>query len=196
MPLRKLLPLAAVTLAAFAATPSVASACGSQSLTQSFLKLSDTGLYMPVRNAGFESGTKDWKLKGATVVTGNEPWKIGGTTHTKSLRLATNGTALARQTCVTLDHTHSRFFARALSKTATLKVEIIWDDEGDDFVATALTLKGADYGAWKASPISPMAAIVSSLYNGEEDEEVALRFTAIGGSWDIDDVYVDPYRRR
>ncbi|MBJ7328941.1 MAG: hypothetical protein JHC95_03525 [Solirubrobacteraceae bacterium] len=188
---------AATATALVALVPAAAQACGKQKLTPSFSSFGDAGLYLPVDNAGFESGKSDWKLRGAGVMAGNEPWKIGGAAHSKSLRLSAGGTAESDEVCVTIDHTHSRFFARSLSATGALRVEVLWDDEGDDHVATVATLSATTYqNAWKPTPTIPMASAVASLYEDEEDELVAFRFVAVGGAWDIDDVSVDPYRAR
>ncbi|MBJ7521160.1 MAG: hypothetical protein JHC84_15780 [Solirubrobacteraceae bacterium] len=190
--------LACVTpvLTALLVVPAAAQACGSQDLRQPLLPLSDAGWYLPVDNADFEDGDDDWKLSRASLVRGNEPWKVLGSRHTMALRLNAGGTALSDQVCVTVDHTHSRFFARALTATGSLRVDVLWDNEGRDQQATVLTLSAAQFKAWAPSPIAPMAPAVKSLYEDEEDELVALKFTAVSGTWEIDDVLVDPYRRR
>ncbi len=194
-PLR-LLAGAATVLTALLAVPAAAQACGSQNLRQPLLPISDAGWYLPVDNADFEDGDDDWKLRGASLVKGNEPWKVLGARHATALRLNPGGTALSDEVCVTVDHTHSRFFARALTPTGSLRVDVLWDNEGKDRQATVLTLNGAQFRAWAPSPVAPMAPAVMSLYEDEEDELVALKFTAVSGTWEIDDVLVDPYRRR
>lgn len=185
-----------VALSVVLAAPVAAQACGSQDLAQRLLVLGDTGLYLPVDNADFEDGNDDWKLSKATLVKGNEPWKVLGAKHVTALRLNAGGTALSDEVCVTVDHTHSRFFARALTTTGSLRVDVLWDNEGKDQQATVLTLSAAQFKTWAASPVTPMAAAVKSLYEDEEDELVALKFTAVSGTWEIDDVLVDPYRTR
>ncbi|MFA9269596.1 MAG: hypothetical protein ACEQSX_02390 [Baekduiaceae bacterium] len=193
---RRLLLSLTVLAGAFVAMPAAAQACGSQDLAQRLLVLGDTGLYLPVDNAGFENGNNDWKLSKASLVKANEPWKVLGAKHVSALRLNAGGTALSDEVCVTVDHTHSRFFARAVTTTGSLRVDVLWDNEGQDQQATVLTLSAVQFKAWAASPVTPMAAAVKSLYEDEEDELVALKFTAVSGTWEIDDVLVDPYRTR
>lgn len=192
----RLLTCLAVAVPVALAAPAAAQACGSQDLAQRLLVLGDTGLYLPVDNADFEDGTDDWKLSKASLVKGNEPWKVLGAKHATALRLNAGGSALSDEVCVTIDHTHSRFFARALTTTGSLRVDVLWDNEGRDQQATVLTLSAAQFKAWAASPVTPMAPAVKSLYEDEEDELVALKFTAVSGTWEIDDVLVDPYRTR
>ena len=38
-----------------------------------------------------------------------------------------------------------------------------------------------------------LSAVAAAVSDGEAS--LALRFTAIGGTWSVDDVYVDPFRR-
>lgn len=192
---RRLLIIGAVIASALVA-PAAAQACGSQRLAQPLAALGDAGWYLPMENAGFERGTTDWRLRGATVVAGNEPWKVSGPRDRGALRLAQGGTALSDEVCVTLAHTHARFFARPLTAGAVLRVDVLWDNNGDDYEATVLTLQDWQAGAWGLSPVAPIAEWVRSLYEDERDELVAVRFSAVAGQWEIDDVLVDPYRSR
>src|SRR5689334_17288632 len=60
-------------------------------LAQNFLTWSDANLYTPVPNAGFEKGATGWTLTGAaSVIAGNEPWKIGGAADNTALNLPAN----------------------------------------------------------------------------------------------------------
>ncbi|HET8536365.1 MAG TPA: hypothetical protein VFL73_04210, partial [Solirubrobacteraceae bacterium] len=52
---------------------------------------------------------------------------------------------------------------------------------------------GGVTGAWKLSP--QMAIVANLLPLLDEGTPVAFRFTASGGSYAIDDVYVDPWSR-
>ena len=62
----------------------------------------------------FESGTNGWSLTGASVVAGNEPWKVGGSADSKSLS-APRGQAVSPAFCVGIEHPTFRFFARRTS---------------------------------------------------------------------------------
>ena len=90
-----------------------ASDCGDETLTQPFAQFGDRANYKLVRNGAFEAGTSGWTLtRGAKVVSGNEPWKVGGSAHAKSLVLPAGSTAISPTSCVGLAEPTLRFFAK------------------------------------------------------------------------------------
>src|SRR3954451_14553832 len=93
------LAIAASASSAFAAGTTVA--CLTRTETNAFSTWGDTNAYFQVPNGGFESATTDWALTGgASVVSGNEPWKVAGSTNAKSLRIPNGATAESRTICV------------------------------------------------------------------------------------------------
>ena len=50
-------------------------------------------------------------------------------------------------------------------------------------------------GGWRPTPVMPVVVNLLPLLPGEMTP-VAFRFTADGGDWLIDDVWVDPYSRK
>ena len=53
--------------------------CGDESLSQPFAQFGDKSQYKLVQGGSFESSLADYTLMGgAKVVSGNEPWKVGG----------------------------------------------------------------------------------------------------------------------
>jgi hypothetical protein len=86
-----------------------------------------------------------------------------------------------------------RFFAQQLSAGAGLRVQaLVQTSSGVTTVPLARLVDGS-VPAW--APSAPIAADTSSLADGQT-VMVALQFTvrASAASWQIDDVYVDPYR--
>jgi hypothetical protein len=207
--LRRRLVLAAITATAmtgaFAAPASAGiltvseTNCGDETLTQPFQQFGDRANYKLVRNGTFEDGTGGWTLTGrARVVSGNEPWKVGGSNHGKSLVLPAGSTAISPASCVGLAEPTLRFFAKknraALLGVSTLAVSV--------YVRTSLGLTVPlpvgvvlGNGQWKPTPPLLIVANLLPLLPGDRTP-VAFQFTPLLGDWQIDDVYVDPARYR
>jgi hypothetical protein len=203
--LKRRIMLAAITATAitgaFAAPASAgiltasASDCGDETLTQPFKQFGDNANYKAVRNGSFENGTGGWTLAGgAKVVAGNEPWKVGGSNHGKSLVLPAGSTAISPVSCVGLAEPTLRFFAKknraALLGISTIAVSV--------YVKTSLGLVVPvpvgvvlGNGQWKATPPMLIVANLLPLLPGDRTP-VAFQFTPLLGDWQIDDVYVDP----
>jgi hypothetical protein len=170
--------------------------CGDESLSQPFSRFGDTKQYKIVPGGSFEGALTDWTLTGkAKVVAGNETFKVGGATHSKSLVLPAGSTAITAPTCVGLQEPTMRFFAKKNSGLlSTLLVTV--------YVKTSLGLvvplpMGVVLGnsTWKATPQMLIIANLLPLLPGDRTP-VAFGFTPLLGEWQIDDVYVDPYRYR
>jgi hypothetical protein len=85
-----------------------------------------------------------------------------------------------------------RFFARSIGgPSGTLSVEVLYPDpDGSDQALTIGTVTTDAADDW--TPVAPLP-ITANTY----EMRVAFRFTAQGpgSAWQIDDVYVDPYRK-
>jgi hypothetical protein len=176
-----------------------ASDCGDETLTQPFAQFGDNANYKAVPNGSFENGTGGWTLAGrAKVVAGNEPWKVGGVSHGKSLVLPAGSTAISPVSCVGLAEPTLRFFAKKnrapLLGVSTLAVSV--------YVKTSLGITVPvpvgvvlGNGQWKPTPAMLIVANLLPLLPGDRTP-VAFQFTPVLGDWQIDDVYVDPFRWR
>jgi hypothetical protein len=172
-----------------------ASDCGDETLTQPFAQFGDRANYKVVRNGSFENGTDGWTLTGrAKVVAGNEPWKVGGSNHGRSLVLPAGSSAISPVSCVGLAEPTLRFFAKKnrapLLGVSTLAVSV--------YVKTSLGLVVPvpvgvvlGNGQWKPTPPMLIVANLLPLLPGDRTP-VAFQFTPLLGDWQIDDVYVDP----
>jgi hypothetical protein len=196
---------AVATAAVFAAPASAgiltasASDCGDETLTKPFAQFGDSANYKLVRNGAFETGTTGWTLTGgARVVTGNEPWKVGGSSHAKSLVLPAGSSAISPVSCVGLAEPTLRFFAKknraALLGISTLAVSVYVKTSLGVVVPVPVGVVLGN-GQWKPTPPMLIVANLLPLLPGDRTP-VAFQFTPILGDWQIDDVYVDPQRFR
>lgn len=198
-PRLKMLATAAVVTAAMLA-PSAAHAgllvadapnCSAQSLSQPFLQWADVAQYTLDPGGSFESGNS-WS--GGTVVSGNEPWNVTSADDSNSLSLTSGTSTTSNEICVGLEHPDLRFFAKASNPLAILRVDVLFEDA---FGHTLSAPVGAVTGSTGWAPTAPMpvvANLLPLLPGGYTPVE--FRFSATGGTWQIDDVYVDPMCRR
>jgi hypothetical protein len=171
--------------------------CGDETLTQPFAQFGDRANYKLVRNAAFENGTGGWTLAGgAKVVSGNEPWKVGGSNHARSLVLPAGSTAISPVSCVGLAEPTLRFFVKKnrapLLGISTLAVSVYVKTSLGITVPVPVGVVLAN-GQWKATPPMLIVANLLPLLPGDRTP-VAFQFTPVLGDWQIDDVYVDPAR--
>lgn len=184
--------LAAVAAAFLTASPAANAAllpavCQQEPVAQVFLPWLDVMNYVAVPDGGLEAGGAEWTLRGgATVVDGNEPFRVGGAGDARSLSLPDGASATTAATCRGLDRPTLRFFARSTSGLLpALHVEAV--HEG---IAVPVGVVSAGTG-WQ--PTLPMLLPLNLLPDLGDEGSVAFRFTAVGGDFAIDDVYVDPY---
>jgi hypothetical protein len=168
--------------------------CGDPVLTQPFKPWLDSAYYKPVDD--FESGSDGWTLAGgAKVVDGNAAQRVGGAAHAKSLLLPAGSSAISPPVCVGLNEPTLRYFTRknsGLLSTLTVSVQVQLE------LGLWVTLPiGVDLGgAWHPSLPS---LVVANLLPLLPPDMTAVRFKfapLLGGSWQIDDVYVDPRMSR
>ena len=176
---------------------SSATDCDEQTLEQPFLPWADLANYVIAPNGTFENGASGWTLSGgAAVVSGNESYNVHGDGETKSLALPAGASATSRSMCVGIEHPTLRIFTRnGGSILSTLRVEVLYEDAAGN--AQSLPIgKLTGTASWQPSLVMPLVVNLLPLLP-DERTAVAFRFTAEGaaGSWRIDDVYVDPYRR-
>jgi hypothetical protein len=189
-----------VTLAAAAPANAgllVASAknCEAQPASQVFLRWLDPLRYEQAPGGNAESAL-GWTLSGgARIVSGNEPWKVGGSGDSKSLQLPRGSRATTGVMCVGISHPVMRFFAKRTSGWLldSLKVDVLFEGAGGQVASLPVGLVLAG-GQWQPTLPYPVLASLLPLLPGEMTP-VQFRFTPLGGgTWQIDDVYVDPWR--
>ncbi len=166
--------------------------CPAQPTVKPFIPWQDAADYVLAPDGGFEHGAGSWELsEGATVVAGNEPFRVGGAGDKRSLQLAHGAVATTASFCIGVEHISMRFFVRGPQK-GNLKVEALYTKASGKQKSVKLE-KLKNGGAWAPSDIVPMQ--VNTLAGAFGNAmPVQLRFSA-KGSWQIDDVYVDPFVR-
>jgi hypothetical protein len=166
--------------------------CSDPVLSQPFKPWLDSNQYKLVDGGTFEDGTEGWTLSGgAGVVAGNASQHVSGADDAKSLSLPAGSSATSPPVCVGLNEPTMRYFARknsGLLSALTVSVQVqlqlgVW-----------VTLPiGVDLGgSWHPSLPS---VVVANLLPLLPPDMTAVRFKfapLLGGSWQIDDVYVDP----
>ena len=190
-------------IAAFALTPAAkagpvgihsASYCDPSS-TKAFSQFGDTANYARLLNGGFENGSTGWVLSGgASVVSGNEPYYISGNrSDSHSLRLPAGSSAYSGTVCFAFGDWHLRLIMRRLSSSGGLHVQVIVPSliGGLLTILDGGTVNGS--GSWAPSPrLDLLLTNVGSILG---TRAVAFRFTPVnGGSFQIDDVHLDPWK--
>jgi hypothetical protein len=159
-----------------------------------FLPWLDPAAYVLAPGGDFEGGS-GWSLSGrGGVVRGNEPFRVGGRHHAFSLLLRDGASAVTPPVCVGLLHPTLRFFATGGSRRSWLKVEVVYRTLGAQATHTVALLQPR--ARW--APTLPLPFLANALGLTSLDgptTTVRFRFTATGGApWQVDDVYVDPWK--
>jgi hypothetical protein len=173
---------------------SSATDCATETLEQPFLRWADAASYSLAPGGNFEAGAAGWALRGgANVGAGNEPYNVHAAGESSSLALPAGGSATSPALCVGLDHPTLRLFTRGGSLLSALRVEVLFETSVGAVVAAPVGVVTA--GPWAPTLALPVVANLLPLLPNQRTA-VAFRFTALGGDWRIDDVYVDPWNRR
>ena len=166
-----------------------------QPVTTPFSQWGDNNSYFLAPGGSFE-GTADqvgWTLSGASLTQGNEPFYVNDSGDTQSLTISGGGSATSPYFCVDNTMGSLRFFAQETAPGGGLRVHaLVQTDDGVQTVPIAHLLDGS-MPSW--APTQPITRDTSSLPD-DQTLMVALEFTVPNpaASWQIDDVYVDPYR--
>jgi hypothetical protein len=194
--------VAVVGLIATLAVPAVASAgllftgtadtCDTDP-TQAFQQWGDTASYALVGGGAFESGDPGWTLSGgAKLASGNEPYYLEGRGDSRSLLVPAGGTALSPTSCFAFGDWHLRFVARNAGTTkGSLQVDVVVRS----LLGILSVLDGGTVspsGTW--APSSRVSALVSNLGGLLPTRAVAVRLHATGTAYQVDDVYLDPWK--
>ena len=183
---------------ASAAAEGALGACSSPPYEQPFTPWLDFASYVLAPNGGLESGAAGWGLDGgASVVADNESFYVHGVRDTRSLSLPPGSTATTAGMCVEATSPDLRFFLRnSGSLLSTLKVEVLYTDVlGQSRALTVAVLAAGS--AWEPTlPVAFLANLVVPTLVTDGTTSVAFRFTPQGSwsGWEIDDVYVDPFK--
>ena len=169
--------------------------CDNATLTQPFAPWGDSSYYKLVPGANFEGSMAGWTLTGgAAVVPGSEPFGATGSVGKYSLYLPAGASAQSPYTCVDFAYPTFRFFAKNNGLLSTVLVSVVYKEPLLGAVAIPIGPVALS-PTWGPSIPMLTASEVQGLVNGllaRGTPQVALRFTALTGSSQIDDVFVDP----
>jgi hypothetical protein len=190
--------LASIAATLLSATPAQAalistSACNEAPLSQPFLRWGDANSYELIPGGDFEGTLGGWSLSGgAQQVAGSERFGATGSVGSYSLELPAGASAQSPFTCVDAAYPSFRFFAHNNTLLAGVLVQVVYQTP----VGTVALPLGAVLGSGTWQPTLPMltGSVVTGALSGGT-AQAALRFTAIGGTSEIDDVFVDPHMR-
>jgi hypothetical protein len=194
MNLRRVLLATTAVFAVLSAPASAAtsSSCTSGPLSKPFAPWLDSFNYFQAPGGGFESGLTTWSPSGgARIVLGNEPWNESGR-GTSSLYLPNGASVTSPSFCGGLGYPTVRLFYKGggLPGLTNLRVDVVYTDNRGLLQSFGL---GALLPAANWAPSLPMLTLSGlPLLTGSQ---LALRITAAGASYSVDDVYVDPYSR-
>lgn len=167
--------------------------CSDFETSQPFMPWADPSQYILDPSGSFESGSGDWSLSGASVDSGNEPYNANSDNGSHSLSVPSGTSATSSTVCVGLEHPTVRFFAKnSGSPLATMRVEVLFEDAGGSVRSLPIGVVSG-VGGWHPSLPMPVVANLLPLLDGGYTP-VKFKFTPQGGSWKIDDVFVDPHR--
>jgi hypothetical protein len=188
-----------VTAASAPVTASAAArGCSYTTSTQPFAPWQDAAYYTEVSGGTFEPLRDGWSKTGtAAVGAGNETFYAHGAADKRSLGLPDGGTASSPATCVTLSTPSIRLFVRndgASTSSLNVDVGVIGSKTTTWNRVATLVAQGP---GWAASPII-LLNLPSSAFGSSGAAKVVFRFGAqgSGGAWRIDDVYLDPFKRK
>ena len=177
---------------AAAATGAQPGGCPDVPTVNPFAPWRDLRRLLPRARRRHRGGGEPWQLEdGAHAVEGNSPFAVGAASDHRSLALPAGASATTAPMCIGEEHRTMRFFGTS-TKSGALLVEAIYTKRnGKPKSVTLGTMRGG--GDWAASDVLPMR--VNERAGADNALSVSLRFTPRGnGDWQIDDVYVDPFR--
>jgi hypothetical protein len=173
-------------------------ACAEQVLDRPFLPFADPLSYVLAPGGTFEAGAPGWTLTGgAAVVDGSEPFALHAEGDARSLELPPGSSATSPAMCVGLLHPTLRHVARNRGGLLSrLDVEVVFADGAGTLHAVPLLPVTGLPGAWAPTLPTPLVVNLATPL-AEGLRRVAIRFSVPerAGTWQVDDVYVDPYRK-
>lgn len=187
--------LVTALVAAFSASPAQARGnllglnpqCGPTS--KPFAPWGDYRNYSFAANGGLEAGSTGWSLSGgATVVSGNESYFVHSRYDSRSLYLPQGSSATTPPMCMGTFSTYVRFFAKN-NNAGALRVQVQYRS----LLGTVLGILDAGTVTGPSSWAPSQAFLnLQSLNCLVGATALQLKLTAVSGSFNVDDFYVDP----
>jgi hypothetical protein len=134
-----------------------------------------------------------WTLSNASLTAGNESFNVNDPGDQQSLTINGGGSATSPYFCVDDSMSGLRFFAQQAASGTDLRVKALLQNSDGSVTAVPIAdLADGSMPTW--APTDSLGG--SGHLPAGSSMMVALRFRApvSSGSWQIDDIYVDPYR--
>ena len=158
---------------------------------QPFLPFGDQSYYVLTPGGSFEPGSPPWILSGgAKVVAENEPYYVHSARDSHSLYLPSGSSATSPSMCFAPGDWHVRLFAVSSGSTSGLKVTVVVRS----LLGVLSVLDGGTVdptGTWQ--PSKKLELTLTNVTGLVGTSAISLRFTPVGGTWRIDDAYLDPW---
>jgi hypothetical protein len=164
--------------------------CGATSTP--FAQFGDYRYYTFGANGGLENGGSGWSLSGARVVPGNESFYVHSSSDRYSLSLPSGSSAYTPKLCMGTTSTVLRFFVRS-SDQGSVRVEVVLRNLLGQVLGVLQISRISPGDSWQAGP---SILNLDSLLGLLGVSSVQLKFTALSGNVQVDDVYVDPWASR
>jgi hypothetical protein len=187
----------ATALLALALFAGPSKACSYSGAEKVFSPWGDQHDYVLAPDGGLEAAGSGWQLNhGAAVVEGNESYYLNGAGDSKSLSLPPGSSAVSPPVCMAIDTPIFRMVARNTgNQSSKLQVTASYRLLGLLRTQTVGTVTGNS--SWE--PTNPQSTVLtlSTVIGTLIPSAIEIRFTPLGsgGQWQVDDVYVDPFRR-
>jgi hypothetical protein len=184
--LPRLLLTIGATMSALVAMPGAALAaeCPVQDTTQAFAQFGDTNEYFLAPGGAFEelSWTKTGSVELSEV---DDPFGLAGGSY--SVRLERNQSVRSLPICVDRTTPHLRFVGRG---SGQLDVEVRVSYRGSTDSSSG-SVDSDDHRTWAPSRF---VALKTDAIRAGDSATATITFRS-QGTWRVDDVFIDPYRR-
>lgn len=193
---RELLAILSAAVAVLAIGAASAQACDYSGAEQVFRPWGDNHHYVLAPDGGFEAGGAGWSLGGgAATVEGNESFFLNDAGDRRSLSLPSGSSAASPPICMSLDTPIFRLLARNTGDpSAGLRVEATYKLLGLVRTKTVSTVKAG--ASWAPSQQMSTVLTLSTIVGTLIPSAIQIRITPVGGNWQVDDLYIDPFARR
>jgi hypothetical protein len=182
-------------MAAFAG--SAQAACPYTGAEQVFSPWGDQRNYVLAPDGGFEAGAAGWSLnRGAQVVDGNESYYLNDAADSKSLSLPAGSSAGSPPVCMAIDTPSFRLLARNTGDPSSrLRVEAVYKLLG--LVRTKAIATISAGSSWAPTQSVSTVLTLSTIVGTLIPSAIEVRLTPLDtkGNWQVDDLYIDPFRR-
>jgi hypothetical protein len=174
-----------------------ATPCGARDTSTPFAPWKDTNSYFLMPGGDFEAANASWALSGGAARTsGGETFAVHGARDASSLSMPSGARAVAPKICVARGENTVRLFVKApASSDAVLHVTAAVQDPTTGLtLSTRTDVRATAAGVWAPTPQLTIPNLLGGVVGSQN---LTLTFATTGkGTWNLDDVYVDPFKSR